>query len=198
MENKEIDKIIIKPDIARMVVLEICVFMSFLIMLILQIQDPLGFPESLIFILFYIFCFFSMVYNFILFAKTIILTSEGYTIKLWFVQKTYPWDQVKTRLLEKIKIVSSYGMDGYRLYTEALFLSTYKVRKHSFIPSMIYKDFSPHPFATVCIYLQHSGEDSKHVGNGKEVSGGYETDGPRLKEALKKWNVEIEIRIIVD
>ena len=94
--------------------------------------------------------FYLEIRHFITMGKIITLTPEGCTIKLCCWEKSYTWDQMKTKQWE------DYSNSHTRMYQGGVFLSPYREREKFIIyPDMYCLLLSPHPFASVYIFLKY-------------------------------------------
>ena len=126
---------------------------------------------------------------FIIYGKIIFLTPEGCTIKIANFQKTYTWDQLKTKQWENYQGFRQPDEGHY--YQGGLFLSPYRVRqKYRTYAHTYVNRFTLHPFVSVYIYFKQP--DYNPPKRSLRSIACYEADEEVLRDTLNRWGVEVK------
>ena len=182
------DKIIVKYDKGTYFMLQACWISAIVIITYTFIKGlmqvgSIMWTASIGLIILWVF----EIRHFITMGKIITLTPEGCTIKLFCWEKSYTWDQMKTKQWE------DYSNSLTRMYQGGVFLSPYREREKFIIyPDMYCLLLSPHPFASVYIFFKVPGGKEIRKKSGKEDIPGYEADEQELREKFAKWGVEMD------
>ena len=194
MNNKE-DKITItSSDPMAYIFFLVCGFGGLAMIIDIELSPPSGSPPVpivviMVIIVLDIIVLYGMIRTLISDGKTIVLTPEGYTVKVFFYKKTYAWNQLKTKHWEDYRNFSKSSSGSY--FQGGLFLSPYRVRqKYRIYPDTYTQIFSWHPFS--CVYIFFKRDPEKVLKIPGKTSIYYEEDEWVLRDTLSRWGIEIE------
>ena len=123
---------------------------------------------------------FWMMLEWIQMSKTIIMNSDGCIVKLWKIHKTYTWEEIKIKRIEKFYLKNVGSIEGIVFC------------KHSiFKPKWVY----PGNFAFLSPFLSYFFVCFNEENDGKKKLTGvhsYVVNKDEFVEKMNLWNVELE------
>ena len=116
-------------------------------------------------------------------SRTFVLDENGCTVSLWRFQKTYRWEDMKTKQQENFG--AAWRSIGWM--NEGIVFCVHRTKRPLIIPVVYYCAFR-HPFSYIYI------EFKKKKPDGTTQSSLYAIDEQELKTHLNEWGVQLDKR----
>ena len=127
------------------------------------------------------------------YGRTFVLTPKGVLVCFWWFEKTYPWDELKTKRVVNFPKHPILPINRAYPYKQYVVFSTYRVRNPRWLHPVYYNCL--HPWSFIYINLDNPDTKTRRERQSNEYTRRgrhYEVNEEEFREKMRLWHIVLE------